>query len=687
VPLREFLNELKIELEDLETLKSIAKAAAEVQKHMSSPRNSAKASQKSLNTAIDKVVRTLDKTHRPATDTWEVIMNGEVPLSNAGREAVMQLRSRKGELISRVKEAMISPPLLNSHAGQQACSERCCDAVNAIIKKCKEEGTQFTDLEWDMNSKSSEVMFVDKAQPGWDCTVGEPAGFRRLGQIVRDNASSTTSALMGLFGGGGGAKKPKPKPVLFKGGACASDIIQGQIGTCFLLGAIGAVVANNENAIKKLFLKYDIDVGVYGIRFCVDGEWTYVIVDDWMPVDASGALLYASSKDPEEVWLPLLEKAYCKLHTCYEMCDGGTANEAIFSFFGGCSGKLHVKKNHIKDPSSYFKVLKQARQKGWLLTTTFDPKGAVAGSGKCGEAVLPSGLVGGHVYSLLKVVEAHGQQLVCCRNPWGNGEWQGRWSDRNDYGEWTQEMKEATGYKGAADGKFWMSMEDYVKNSTGAEFARSFGPNWKKLTHYRHFAKSRMIATVKRAYRAKSANELGLAVGDTVEVLDLTPAWWRGQLPGRPNKTGYFPADYVELNERPVARFDLMGTPDEKADGPMTVVVSMMMPNSYMRRRWFKRHEDGMNYKDTSYPYTKLCVIGPNGKVAASKEGKRRCLWAELKLPGGGRWKIYALALDGQGGQFSLRCYVKDGTATLKEVPGACITELGDTIGHREQNK
>ena len=37
-----------------------------------------------------------------------------------------------------------------------------------------------------------------------------------------------------------------------------------------------------------------------------------------------------------------------------------------------------------------------------------------------------SGMVHGHAYSVLHVVEIEGLRLVCCRNPWGNdSEWNG----------------------------------------------------------------------------------------------------------------------------------------------------------------------------------------------------------------------------------------------------------------------
>ena len=126
--------------------------------------------------------------------------------------------------------------------------------------------------------------------------------------------------------------------------------MQGQIGTCFLLGAIGAIVARNEKVLEKVIIKHSVDAGVYGVRFCLDGEWIYTVVDDYFPVDEFDRLLYSQCNDENEVWLPIIEKAFCKLHTCYEMCDGGMASEAISSFFWGGGGKLLIKKKHRKNP-------------------------------------------------------------------------------------------------------------------------------------------------------------------------------------------------------------------------------------------------------------------------------------------------------------------------------------------------
>merc|ERR1712217_720046 len=170
--------------------------------------------------------------------------------------------------------------------------------------------------------------------------------------------------------------------------------------------------------------------------------------------------------------------------------------------------------------------------------------------------------------------------------------------------------------------------------------------------------------------------------GAAIEVISLAAGWWYGKKMGGEEK-GFFPGNYVELKDRPIARFDLVGTKAENADGPMTVVVMLMQPDVTLLRRYYQRKEDGLNYKDKSYPCLQLCVVGPDGKVHMKKEGRERCVWGELKLPGGGQWRLYAFSVDGLAGSFSIRTYVKDGTATLKEVPGVKISELQAAISAR----
>eukprot|EP00456_Euglypha_rotunda_P055207 TRINITY_DN44838_c0_g1_i5.p1 TRINITY_DN44838_c0_g1~~TRINITY_DN44838_c0_g1_i5.p1 ORF type:complete len:111 (-),score=18.12 TRINITY_DN44838_c0_g1_i5:10-303(-) len=60
-----------------------------------------------------------------------------------------------------------------------------------------------------------------------------------------------------------------------------------------------------------------------------------------------------------------------------------------------------------------------------------------------------SGIVQGHAYALLKVVECDNHRLVQLRNPWGRKEWNGDWSDKSTL--WTRRMKVKLNFKDAED--------------------------------------------------------------------------------------------------------------------------------------------------------------------------------------------------------------------------------------------
>jgi len=49
----------------------------------------------------------------------------------------------------------------------------------------------------------------------------------------------------------------------------------------------------------------------------------------------SNALYFANCRAPSETWLPLLKKAYAKVHGDYQAIEGGFAGEGIEDLTGG----------------------------------------------------------------------------------------------------------------------------------------------------------------------------------------------------------------------------------------------------------------------------------------------------------------------------------------------------------------
>ena len=66
-------------------------------------------------------------------------------------------------------------------------------------------------------------------------------------------------------------------------------------------------------------------------------------IDTRIPVDpTSKEPKYARCVDNQEFWVPLMEKAYAKLHRHYEALNGGKMGEGMVDISGGVSEKFNL---------------------------------------------------------------------------------------------------------------------------------------------------------------------------------------------------------------------------------------------------------------------------------------------------------------------------------------------------------
>ena len=82
-----------------------------------------------------------------------------------------------------------------------------------------------------------------------------------------------------------------------------------------------------------------------------------------------------------------------------------------------------------------------------------------------------------HAYSIMEAREIKGQRLVKLRNPWGEGEWKGAWSDGSE--QWTPEWMTLLNHRFGDDGMFWISYEDLLRRYQSFDRTRLFGPDWR----------------------------------------------------------------------------------------------------------------------------------------------------------------------------------------------------------------
>jgi calpain-15 len=93
------------------------------------------------------------------------------------------------------------------------------------------------------------------------------------------------------------------------------------------------MLATRPEMVRSLFVNYSSacdQFGIYTLRFFKDGNWKTVTVDNRLPCTPKGQLLFSRcSVDPTEIWVPIVEKAYAKLHGNFEVLGQGTVPYAL----------------------------------------------------------------------------------------------------------------------------------------------------------------------------------------------------------------------------------------------------------------------------------------------------------------------------------------------------------------------
>lgn len=99
---------------------------------------------------------------------------------------------------------------------------------------------------------------------------------------------------------------------------------------------IDAEIANKlcQGVYPFIFQKFS-QIGLYILRFYKNYQWIYVLVDQRIPVDKTTKKpIYGHCRNINELWIPLIEKAYAKLNGCYENLVAGFVDQAIHDLTG-----------------------------------------------------------------------------------------------------------------------------------------------------------------------------------------------------------------------------------------------------------------------------------------------------------------------------------------------------------------
>ncbi|CAA2986458.1 calpain-type cysteine protease DEK1 [Olea europaea subsp. europaea] len=313
--------------------------------------------------------------------------------------------------------------------------------------------SQFTDQEFPPNDRS---LFVDPDNPPSKLQVVSE-WMRPIEMVMEKHLDSNTC--------------------LFSGTANPSDVCQGRLGDCWFLSAV-AVLTEVSRISEVIITPQYNEEGIYTVRFCIQGEWVPVVVDDWIPCESPGKPAFATSRKRNELWVSVLEKAYAKLHGSYEALEGGLVQDALVDLTGGAGEEIDIRSAQAQ--------IDLASGRLWSQLLRFKQEGFLLGAGSPSGSdvhVSSSGIVQGHAYSILQVREVDGNKLVQIRNPWANEvEWNGPWSDSSP--EWTDRMKHKLKHvPQAKDGIFWMSWQDFQIHFRSIYVCRVYPPEMHYSVH------------------------------------------------------------------------------------------------------------------------------------------------------------------------------------------------------------
>ena len=257
----------------------------------------------------------------------------------------------------------------------------------------------------------------------------------------------------------------------------ATQINQGNLGDCYFLSALAALVAK-PTRVRKLFPLLEdgpvdketreicVACSLFAVRLFFDGAFRTVLLDDKIlahsdskkPFFASGL----AGKEYESIWVMLVEKAFAKLHGTFASIVGGFEHLAMEDLTGGFPSIIE---NLQTDSTSKWENIRLLYEGGHLL-------GAGTSCEKNDSHISSEGIVFGHAYTILQVCAVDNYKLLRLKNPWGGdglfassylGEWSGAWSDKSE--TWTPRYKNMPilNYSDRNDGCFWISWSDFAR--------------------------------------------------------------------------------------------------------------------------------------------------------------------------------------------------------------------------------
>ena len=246
---------------------------------------------------------------------------------------------------------------------------------------------------------------------------------------------------------------------LFPEEPAISDVVQGNVGNCYLIATLGGVLEADPSYIKKIMKDNGdgtVTVKLY-VKNKMDDDFSpvYVTVDKTIAYDKKGDMVGSKGA----LWVKIYEKALAAagikqekrgVYSIHQL-KSGIARDALGWITGVRGGDIFAQNAseenydiNLEMPSDWKYKDKKTNKTGYtekfmqrvakvknslevllknnavVIAGAYSKLAGAPGLGVNGEGVR-RGIAGKHAYTVLKLEEINGETYVRIRNPWGTG--------------------------------------------------------------------------------------------------------------------------------------------------------------------------------------------------------------------------------------------------------------------------
>ena len=234
------------------------------------------------------------------------------------------------------------------------------------------------------------------------------------------------------------------------------DIKIGEVADAYFVATLAALAEFPSLIIqlfKTVYLPSNGEAIEIGMQ--IDGEWKIVPVDDMFPINKNNGRPIFSDAPNKNLWGVFLEKAWAKVNGGYANIVVGYPREVFEALTPFTTIPIEVSRenkvslwNNIKGADSYNCIMTCSIREGT-------------------PGLSNVGLIANHSFTLVSAFERKVDdeivKLMKIRNPFGEGEWNGDWSDNSN--KWNKAAKKAFPEfsKAKDDGIFWIDFDNFCK--------------------------------------------------------------------------------------------------------------------------------------------------------------------------------------------------------------------------------